>query len=891
MTGPARPPFAHLSKDGWLFTKYDDFDRVVMTGFIALPSSQTITTEIRKEKQDERNAQTSNFNETRLASGTTPAATPGAANNPIHSYSNLSLPTSGYYVLSINYYDDYSYTGAPTVPQTVGDGEVVFFNNTEKPKGLPTGKWTRVLANTTTQASAKKELSYTFYDYKSRPIRTYVTNNLSTTSYIQTDVKYDFEGKILETITRHKPSSDVAEITIRDYFTYSEQGRLLTHSNKVNNNSIQLLADNTYNELGQLIGKKVGNTVGSTPLQEVDYYYNIRGWLKSINDIAELGTDLFAFKLNYNEVENETNYEGKALYNGNIAETYWRTGKDDVKRKYGYFYDDLNRLTNAVYQRPNSSGIGVVTNAYNESLTYDKNGNIISLQRNGDIEEIAPALEIDDLDYVYRANTNELIKVTDNLTTSPSGFNDRANNAEEYGYDAHGNMTRDDNKGITEIKYNHLNLPIKITFGTQGEIAYVYNAEGKKLEKTVTQTGSTAVTTKYLDGFQYVDNVLQFFPHAEGYVKKNGNNYNYVFNYTDHLGNVRLSYSDLDKDGVLEQEERVVTVATDGSGNATEFFVSCIVEENNYYPFGLKHSGYNEGGFEASKYKYKYNGKELQDELGLNVYDYGARFYDPAIGRWMNVDPLAEKHPDYSPYVYCANNPVLYVDPDGRDWVISQSVRPDGTTVMQISITGKLINQSSTVYTAEQMSDYSTRLSGAIKSSFESASGGQLVVNVTANISVASVDNPLASTDHAFTIVDNGKLPDSQNPGGFRPSGVIGHASFGELGVYINENVLSGTPATSGTNAGTGKTATNGPTLERTGPHELGHTGTLEHPTVGTMNGNLMHQTSQPNAGTNVTQNQIMQLQEAYNRGELNQGRQFYNTAGNIGPRKPDGTF
>ncbi|MFY7937536.1 MAG: hypothetical protein ACOVOQ_09165, partial [Flavobacterium sp.] len=262
-----------------------------------------------------------------------------------------------------------------------------------------------------------------------------------------------------------------------------------------------------------------------------------------------------------------------------------------------------------------------------------------------------------------------------------------------------------------------------------------------------------------------------------------------------------------------------------------------------------------------------------------------------SVQLWLSVDPLAEKHPDYSPYVYCANNPVLYVDPDGRDWVISQSVRPDGTTVMQISITGKLINQSSTVYTAEQMSDYSTRLSGAIKSSFESASGGQLVVNVTANISVASVDNPLASTDHTFTIVDNGKLPDSQNPGGFRPSGVIGHASFGELGVYINENVLSGTPATSGTNAGTGKTATNGPTLERTGPHELGHTGTLEHPTVGTMNGNLMHQTSQPNAGTNVTQNQIMQLQEAYNRGELNQGRQFYNTAGNIGPRKPDGTF
>jgi RHS repeat-associated protein len=68
-------------------------------------------------------------------------------------------------------------------------------------------------------------------------------------------------------------------------------------------------------------------------------------------------------------------------------------------------------------------------------------------------------------------------------------------------------------------------------------------------------------------------------------------------------------------------------------------------------------------------YQYKYNGKEWQDELNLNLYDYGARNYDPALGRWMNVDPLAEKYPNMSPYIYCANNPVLYVDPDGREFV------------------------------------------------------------------------------------------------------------------------------------------------------------------------------------------------------------------------------
>ena len=90
--------------------------------------------------------------------------------------------------------------------------------------------------------------------------------------------------------------------------------------------------------------------------------------------------------------------------------------------------------------------------------------------------------------------------------------------------------------------------------------------------------------------------------------------------------------------------------------------VLTIFEENNYYPFGLKHKGYND--YTPTSNKYKYNGKELQDELNLNVYDYGARNYDPALGRWMNIDPLAEKMSRYSPYNYCFDNPIRFTDPD-----------------------------------------------------------------------------------------------------------------------------------------------------------------------------------------------------------------------------------
>ena len=119
------------------------------------------------------------------------------------------------------------------------------------------------------------------------------------------------------------------------------------------------------------------------------------------------------------------------------------------------------------------------------------------------------------------------------------------------------------------------------------------------------------------------------------------------------------------------------------------------MEENQYYPYGLKHSNYNPdlnfftknedfdevelkpapndgiGGTTYKTYNYKFNGKEFQDELALNMYDYGARNYDPAIGRWMNIDNMAEKYLSNSPYHYAGNNPILYLDVDGNEFTES----------------------------------------------------------------------------------------------------------------------------------------------------------------------------------------------------------------------------
>ena len=503
--------------------------------------------------------------------------------------------------------------------------------------------------------------------------------------YTQIDSKLDFSGKALYTLTSHKRTTSDTELTTKDTFTYSAQDRLLTHTQQINGGLEQLIASNTYDELGQLTSKKVGgnDSTGAIGLQKVDYNYNIRGWLKGINDTANLTQpnqpdDLFAFKINYNDYQSQglSDVQPQALFNGNISSTYWKTSNDNFLRKYNYSYDNLNRLLLGSYLRPDT-GVSSGRN-FEESLQYDKNGNITHLERFDDLEKI------DNLNYTYDVAKykNQLMKVKDG-SNSPQGFKDDSDgitdSANDYTYDANGNMTKDDNKGITSITYNHLNLPVKIFFGTN-TIEYIYNATGQKIGKKVTEAGNSTITDYLTGGFQYSNSFLQFFPHAEGYVTnvltstdcptcrfKPFYSLNYVFNYTDHLGNVRLSYAQ--ENGALK-----------------------ILEENSYYPFGLKHTRNNVNSKmfvetngttslqtigELTPYttyfknNYKYNGKELQDELGLNMYDYGARLYDPARAGWSNIDPKAENSRRWSPYNYCYNNPIHFVDPDGMqadDW-------------------------------------------------------------------------------------------------------------------------------------------------------------------------------------------------------------------------------
>jgi len=188
--------------------------------------------------------------------------------------------------------------------------------------------------------------------------------------------------------------------------------------------------------------------------------------------------------------------------------------------------------------------------------------------------------------------------------------------------------------------YNHLNLP-KTATKTGTSVVYIYDSFGSKLRKTAT-VGSATMQRDYVGGIEYskdssAASVIEMIHTEEGYLQNNGGTYTYHYNLTDHLGNVRAT---------LQR-----TSATTGT----------VIQKYDYYPFGkakaIVTSGVN---------KYLYNGKELQSEIG-GQYDYGARFYDAEIGRWNVVDPLAHKFASMSPYCAMGNNPVFYIDPDGRE--------------------------------------------------------------------------------------------------------------------------------------------------------------------------------------------------------------------------------
>ena len=621
----------------WLFTKYDAFGRVVLTGIYEKNKD-------RNSVQQEANLVTPQY-ETKLPEGQV----------GLFFYSKNTYPTDipYYNVYTINYYDNYVYFGNDLRVPSSSYGTAISTNI----KGQLATSKVKVLGIDNAWITTQ-----TGYDQKGRAIYVSAKNDyLHTLDVVEN--KLDFTGKVEQSKTTHTKASNASIVTI-DTFTYDHVGRLLTQTQKIDNQAEERIVENSYDKLGQLIKKNVGGVVtqsGGQGLQEVNYDYNIRGWLRAINEGTTANGDLFGFRINYNTSQ----HGATALYNGNIAETEWKTANDNVQRWYTYSYDALNRITNGMSYN----------NRYNLSnVVYDKMGNIMSLTRRGQYNASATNFgDMDILSYTYDSG-NKLLNVSDTGNKS-FGFKDGTNSDNDFAYDTNGNMISDQNKGITGITYNHLNLPEAVTINNtehNGNISYIYDATGAKLKKIVTEGSSLTNTTEYAGNYVYKNGVLEFFNHPEGIVEKEADGYKYVYQFKDHLGNIRLSYKDFNKDGAITQDE--------------------IVEVKDYYPFGMQiNYGANHPNsmVNGRKHNYGYNGKEEQSELGLEWLDFGARNYDASLGRWMNIDPLGEEFYAVSSYNAMMNNPLSYIDPDGRFTVTVTGEEADKAT-QQINASSNL---------------------------------------------------------------------------------------------------------------------------------------------------------------------------------------------------------
>lgn len=606
----------------WIMTKYDALNRPVITakvGFSSAVSQSTVQGYITTFYNNASNEEFEEYSSSGI--GYTD-----------QSYPDLSSAYSSD-ILTVTFYDNYDFL---SLSQFTGLG----FDDSnnidvyEDEDGTSNGYFDRVNGQVTGTSAMILDgdddtwiQSATYYDDKYRVIQIQADLYPSGESMVSTE--YDFLGNVMQILEMQTVNSVTNKA--RYLHNYDHANRILDTYVYYNSDDAVILAQNKYDELGQLVEKKLHSDDNSDFTQAVDYAYNIRGWLTSINDPGTLGDDKFGMKLFYQDVTGSPGTTAK--YNGNISGISWAHAGGSVEG-YGFLYDELNRLEAGDYKT--YSGTSWTDPTYFEtSYSYDLNGNILSLTRND-----GPGTTIDNLTYTYDGN---LLDYIDDLG-GPSGVNNQNSSGSDYVYDDNGNMTLDKNKNII-INYNYLNLP-KLIYPDApvfDNIEFIYDATGVKWLK-IFYDGSSYTKTMYAGSYVYEDADhngtdefgLDYILNLEGKIDKLTSSVEYHYNLKDHLGNSRVVFN--------------------GNGN--------VLQESDYYPFGMLFSN-NLGG----ENKYLYNGKELQDEqlggINLDWYDYGARFYDPALGRWHVMDPAAESMSSWSPYNYTFNNPIRFIDPDG----------------------------------------------------------------------------------------------------------------------------------------------------------------------------------------------------------------------------------
>ncbi|MBN2613001.1 MAG: DUF1565 domain-containing protein, partial [Bacteroidales bacterium] len=507
--------------------------------------------------------------------------------------------------LTKTHYDSYSKNGInytselPYNKTTYGYGYTQITSSTAL-KGKVTATITRVLDPIDGIKDSIRTVNY--YDKYGRIIQTVSDNHTNGREIVSHLYKYKNGEQVEKTKYCHWKGTTTGSPShiIEQLFTYDHAGRLKSTDEIINNNKVRM-SEMVYGEDGTLHAKRIGNS-----LQTVDYNYNIRGWLREMNAPYTWGdgAKLFNMRLYYG------NHENYSSYNGNITEMIW----SDNVGKLGYYtfeYDKLNCLKNGFYQEW-YQGTKVITanDKYKVGFTYDANGNILTANRRGIVNDATGLIgNIDVLTYKYfnSGKSNRLWAVKDDATDI-IGRGDFVEyyydgySEQEFGYDHNGNMIYDYNKDAY-INYNYLNLPNKIEDGDAHNIFKIsYNATGMKLRQS--SYLGTLTTNDYIGPFVYKDGNLDYIITSEGRAVYTAGVFNYFeYHLKDHLGNVRVAFRN--NNGTAE-----------------------VLQRNDYYPFGML-MGEREEASVTNKNKYLYNGKEQfrspnNQYMDLFWYDYGA---------------------------------------------------------------------------------------------------------------------------------------------------------------------------------------------------------------------------------------------------------------------------
>lgn len=542
--------------DQWTFYLYDNLDRTVATGlFDNNATYSAMEAHVKALNNGIVNITVYTGSNETLKLDNPVAGSPSYCNNCTNTIIN-----------TVNYYDDYSYPGvksfntnfsfapANTNPYMAPVPYIEPTQQSVRTTGFSTGTKTRVIDQNYDDNNPSNDIfltATTYYDDKGRLIQSLTDNIKNAVDYITT--QYDFSGSVLSVCEKHTmPGTSFNNYQVISKNDYDFLHRVTAVSKKYGDLDYKKLASYSYDEMGRAKNKKLSPDFNSgAGIENFKYDYNIRGWLNGINkDWALASTSLnqwehyFGMYMGY---DNRDNMFSAPQYNGNLTGTIWKTQGDNMPRRYDYQYDNAGRFIQALYQQKEKPTDAVWNNLKMDfsvtSILYDENNNLKQMHQKGVVPGNSSPLYIDKLIYDYKQVagaewSNQLRRVFDqttDLTAANNGalgdFKDEtyAVNGEDYVFDGNGNLVKDHNKKIrigstNGVQYNFMDKPQKVTIENKSVTEFIYDADGVKLGKKITNTiTGTSKTTWYVGDFIYEETTSQvkltMILHEEGRIR------------------------------------------------------------------------------------------------------------------------------------------------------------------------------------------------------------------------------------------------------------------------------------------------------------------------------------------------------------------------------------